>query len=266
MRVSPILILIALATLPTSLRAGRQTQHSEYTLVLQSSDLPEKDRQDILKNIDVSRCPLEAANEIVLQKARDLGYLQAQVEEQRQESNNHVQVTENIKAGIRYRLGTINVVKATVFTPDHLRREVPIAPGDVASRSEIVSGLERIRTLYGSKGYVNTVIVPVVTFDSRHGLVDFTFEVDEGRPSRLGELRLDGVEPYPGAAKQLTASWAPLREQLFNPSVIDKWLQANRLSCPSCTWQRNLSFIHRNVSGSTDLLDVTLEFPPHPLQ
>lgn len=245
MRVSPILILAMLAALPADLRAAQQKQHPSYTLVLQSSDLPEKDRQDILKSIDVSACPLEVMSEVVLSKVRDLGYVQSVTQEQRQESGNHIQLTETIKAGVRYRLRTINVVKSTVFTPDQLRKEVPIGPGDVLSPSRIANGQEQMRNLYASKGYI-AVITPVVCFDSQKQLADVTLEVDEGPPYHFGALLLNGVEPYPGAANQLTASWKPLRGQLFNPTAVDKWLQANKATCPSCT-ERDLTYALRDI-------------------
>jgi hypothetical protein len=265
MRMSPFLILAMLAASPANLRATEQEQHPSYTLVLRSSDLPEKDRQDILKNIDVSAYPPEVMSEVVLSKVRDLGYVQSVVQEQKQESDNHILLTETISAGIRYRLRTINVVKSTVFTSDQLRKEVPIDPSEALSSSQIGKGLEQIRNLYASKGYVDTVITPELRFDSQKQLADVTLEVDEGPPYHFGALFLKGVEPHPGAAKQLTASWAPLHGRLFNPSMLDKWLQANKTTCPSCT-ERDLTYTLRNVSRSSNVVDVTLELSPHPLQ
>ena len=227
-----------------------------------SSDLPEKDRQDILKSIDVSAYSPEVVSEVVLRKVRDLGYGQSEVQEQRQESDNHIQLTETIKAGVRYRVRSISIVKSTVFTADQLRKEVPIGPGDVFSPSRITGGLEQMRNLYASKGYI-AVITPVVCFDSQKQLADVTLEVEEGRPYRFGVLLLNGVEPYPGAAKRLTASWAPLHGQLFNPSMLDKWLQVIQTTCHSCT-QRNLIFTLSNISVSSNLVDVTLALPPYP--
>jgi hypothetical protein len=265
MQASPILILAMLTTPFSSWSAAQQPQPQAYTLVLRSADLPEKDRQSILASIDVSTCPALVVSEIVAQKARGLGCLQAAVEEQKQESGDRIQLTEDIRAGIRYRLREINFENATVFTPDQLRKVIPLNPGDVASGSGIINGLEGMRELYASKGYINAVMIPIPSFDSRQGLVDFTFDVDEGTPSQFGELLLNGVEPYPGAAKQLIASWQPLRGQLFNPSVLDKWLQTNKTGFASSK-DRNLAYKERNISSSSHLVDITLKLPPNPLQ
>ncbi len=254
-----------LAALPANLRAARQKQHPSYSLVLQSSDLPEKDRQDILNSIDVSACPVEVVSEMIVRKARDLGYLQAAVQEQKSESENRIQLTENITAGVRYRLRTLKVVKATLFTPDQLRSEVPIATGEIFSLSQFVKGLDRIRHLYATKGYIDAVAIPEPAFDPEKRLVNLTLEIDEGLPYHFGALLLNGAEPRPGAAKQLTASWKPLRGQLFNPSVIANWLQANKASCPSCT-ERDLTYTERNISSPSNFVDITLQLPPHPLQ
>ena len=261
---SPILIFAMMTAPLTNCGAVQQLQPQTYTLVLRSADLPEQDRQDILASTEVSACNALVVSEIVARKVRGLGYLQATVQEQEQEIDHHIQLTENITAGIRYRLRAIKVVRATVFPPDQLRKEVHLNPGDVASGSEIVNSLERIRVLYGNKGYVDTVITPTVCFDSRQGLVDVTLEMDEGKPYRFGELLLNGVEPYPGAAKQLTASWKPLRGQTFNLSLLDKWLRANQTGCPSCTAERNIKVAGHGILSSSNLLDVTLHLPPRP--
>lgn len=267
MRVSPIFIFAILAALPCGLPAAQQRPHPAYQIVLQSSDLPESDRLDILESIDVSKCPSAVVNEVVLSKVRDLGYLQAVATEQKQKIDDHLQLTENIKAGIRYRLRTLDIVNSKVFPAGQLRREVPIASGDVLSVARISKGVEQIQALYANKGYINTVIVPIPKFDSQKALADFTLEVDEGLPSRLGVLLLNGVEPYPGAAKQLIDSWKPLRGQLLNPSVIDQWLQANKTKtvCPSCTWI-DLFYRQRRTSSSSNFVDVTLQLPLHSLQ
>lgn len=271
MRATPKLVLIAVVASAGVLSA--QQQNPAYQVVLRSSDLPDNDRQNVLDSTMHSGWPSQYVRDFVMTKVRDLGYVKAGVEEQRQTNKGsdgieHLQLTETIHAGARYKVGTIQILKATVFTPDRLRGALRIAPGDVLAPSRVGETQEQIRELYASKGYINAVITPIVCFNDSKKLADISLELDEGMPHTFGELLLNGVEP--GVAKQLWASWKTLHGRTFSPSALDNWLQANRTICPTCTTPQNISVtLHDDTRINQPLIpvaDVTLKFPPQPPQ
>jgi outer membrane protein assembly complex protein YaeT len=49
-----------------------------------------------------------------------------------------------------------------------------------------------IRDTYGEVGYIETVIQPSVDFAEEPGTVELTFKVEEGRPVRIGQVRIEG--------------------------------------------------------------------------
>lgn len=274
MPATPKLVLAAAVAFSPFVRAVQQ-QNAPYELVLRSDGLSTQNLQEIHEATIRPGWPAEEVREMVGLKVRDLGYFNSKIEEQRQTvrgpgSLEHLQLTENIHLGTRYRIGSIKIEKATVFTSEELRRALSIAPGDLLLPDKVAKNIEQMQKLYGEKGYVNAVFVPVVCFNSSKQLADLSLTVDEGTLHRFGALLLNGVEPDPGVAKQLWASWKTLHGQMFKPSALDKWLQANRAICPSCTQPQNVTFNpHDDARGnqpSNPVVDVTLKFPPHPIQ
>jgi len=127
-------------------------------------------------------------------------------------------VTVKVKQGAQYRLGEIHFQKATIFPSLQLRNRFPLRRGDLFNVSKIQDGLDDLRKLYETKGYVNFAFaaVPEESRDESRRTIDLVVDVDEGRPYNFGQLYLDGVEPYAGAGKALLNSWKPLEGKRFN--------------------------------------------------
>lgn len=97
-------------------------------------------------------------------------------------------------AGPQYRLGDLNIVKATVFPTQQLRDLFPIQQGQIFSRVKIAKGLEALRRLYGTQGYINVTVVPTSEFDDNSGLANLTIDVDEGKQFRLRSMQMLGLD------------------------------------------------------------------------
>jgi outer membrane protein assembly factor BamA len=93
--------------------------------------------------------------------------------------------------------------------------------------TKIGKGLESLRKLYATEGYVDCVAVPEVLSDESRRTNDLVIDVDEGRPYDFGRLYLEGVEPHPGAREALMNSWKTLEGKRYNPVELQRWLLAN---------------------------------------
>lgn len=132
-----------------------------------------------------------------------------------------------VEQGAQYRLSDIHIQKAAVFPPTRLRSLFSLRRGEFFNMSKFGEGLENLRKLYATRGYVNCVATPVVSIDESRRTIDLVLDVDEGRPFDFGKLNLEGVEPYPGASKTLLNSWKPLEGKRYNPVELEHWLQAH---------------------------------------
>jgi outer membrane protein assembly factor BamA len=136
-------------------------------------------------------------------------------------------VTVKVKAGVQYRLDEIHFRRATVFSLDQLRSVFSLRQGDLFSPTRFSEGLDDLRKLYGTRGYVDMVASPVASIDESRRIIDLVLEVDEGQPFDFGKLYLEGVEPHPGAGKALLDLWKPLEGKRYNPVELQHWLLAN---------------------------------------
>jgi outer membrane protein assembly factor BamA len=85
-----------------------------------------------------------------------------------------------LESGKQYRLHDIHWTHATVFSREKLASLMPIHPGEVFGRAEIAEGLENVRKLYGSLGYINFICIPQPSIDEERGTITLDMDVDEG--------------------------------------------------------------------------------------
>jgi outer membrane protein assembly factor BamA len=164
---------------------------------------------------------------------RDRGYFKAVVDEpkfsfpKQVEGRRIANVTVRVEPGVQYRLGEIHVEKATVFPSARLRNLFLLRRGELFNATKIGKGLEDLRKLYATEGYVDCVATPEVVSDESRRTNDLVIDVDEGRPYDFGRLYLEGVEPHPGAGEALMNSWKTLEGKRYNPVELHRWLLAN---------------------------------------
>jgi hypothetical protein len=202
-------------------------------LVIESNGLPDADRERIIRLFQQKTYFQGEIGERIRGALRDVGYFKAVVDEPRfsfakqGDGRGTASVTVKVQSGAQYRLGEIRFQKTTVFPAVQLRDVFSQRNGDLFSATKFSRGLDDLRKLYSTRGYVNVVANPVPSIDESLRTIDLVLEVDEGQPFDFGKLYLEGVEPHPGAGKALLDSWKPLEGRRYNPVELQHWLLAN---------------------------------------
>jgi outer membrane translocation and assembly module TamA len=202
-------------------------------LVIESKSLPDADRERIVRFFQQKRYPEDEDEfrERIRQALRDLGYFKTVVDEPTfafpTKGRGIANVTVKVTPGAQYRLGEIRFERATVFPAAQLRNVFSERNGDLFNATEFSKGLDALRKLYSTRGYVNMVVNPVPSMNESLRTIDLVLDVDEGKAHDFGRLYLQGVEPHPGAGKALLDSWKPLEGKRFNSLELERWLQAN---------------------------------------
>ena len=97
-------------------------------------------------------------------------------------------VIASVVEGAQFRLRTLTLQNTT---PDHaltisaaiLRDQFHIRDGDLFNVGEIRAGLNRVRELYGARGYADTKAEPELKIDDASQRIDFIVHVNEGQLS-----------------------------------------------------------------------------------
>ena len=146
--------------------------------------------------------------EIARLEVRDLfrgkGYLDAEVDTPivARTQGGSLVITVNIKEGVLYRVGKISLSGITLFAETELWKTLndrtKLRTGDIADPMIIDRSAQALRDYYGSRGYINTTVRPVLNPVKRQeqgkaeGEVDVRFVFTEGNLVKIRNIDIRG--------------------------------------------------------------------------
>jgi outer membrane protein assembly factor BamA len=158
------------------------------------------------------------------------GYVKVQVEDPVMPTASEVDhkkvvpVNVVVTAGEKYRLRNIEFSSSREFQPSQMRALFPINDGDILDRDKVALGLENLRKLYGSRGFVNFSVVPGTEIDESARTIALKMDLDEGHQFLAGTLTVGGEESEPRAREKLLSTWKAYEGQIFDPQILVRFL------------------------------------------
>ncbi len=101
-------------------------------------------------------------------------------------------LTIPVEEGKQYRVGNVQVEGATVFPADFIKLHFKLQPGEVYNESRITKGLESLRELYGSRGYVQFTGFPIKKPVAESDVVDVTINLNEDKQYFVNRIEFKG--------------------------------------------------------------------------
>lgn len=120
---------------------------------------------------------------------QDNGYFKAAVKPSTEQlSDKHgthqFVITFDIDAGPHYRAGQIGFKNNHVLSAEELRSMFNLASGDIFSPAKIRQGLERMRSAYLKRRYLNFTPIPDDSIDESRHVISVVIDCDEGKQFR----------------------------------------------------------------------------------
>ncbi|MGB2937963.1 MAG: outer membrane protein assembly factor BamA [Phycisphaerae bacterium] len=128
----------------------------------------------------------------------DQGFLDVRVQRELAFNRDRTRLTIRIviEEGPRYQVRSVALADVERFSRSLLKKqmdqEIGMAPGEPYTAEKMRQAVRLVRETYGEVGHIDTVVRPVIDFAEEPGLVDVTFQVEEGRQVRIGEIRIEG--------------------------------------------------------------------------
>ena len=221
---------IALADEPAALKVTvHLTGCSKLTAAEQHQITTGIERRKFARSASLEATVAEIAERVRV-AVQDQGYFKAQVEPNFSIIRNGTEaqaldVSVAVQEGEQYRLKDITFGNEKAFPEAKLRRQFPLESGDIFDTEKIRLGLDGLRKLYGTRGYIDVTPVPDTRIDNATKSILLHIDVDEGLTFHFGKLIVTGEESVPGARDRLLAAWKPYEGSVYDGIIPPGFLR-----------------------------------------
>jgi outer membrane protein assembly factor BamA len=147
-----------------------------------------------------------------------------------------VDVSFPVTPGQQYKLKSLQWSGNQAIPTETLAKMVRLEPDQPANMVRLNDSLAEIQKLYGSKGYVTSMITPQPSFDDTAGTVAITLEVKEGPVFHMGDLEFRGLDN--GLTAKLRNAWKIRPGEIYNSTYLSEYLPAaQRLLPATLDWE-----------------------------
>jgi outer membrane protein insertion porin family len=98
-----------------------------------------------------------------------------------------VTIEAEVVEGSQFKVGEISFSGYRAFSPDKLRQQFPLKIGATFERGKVAAGLESLRKLYGTNGYLDLIVVPESQPGS-NAIMKLSLTIQEGPQYRLDKV------------------------------------------------------------------------------
>jgi outer membrane protein assembly factor BamA len=147
----------------------------------------------------------------------------------------------DVVEGSKFRIGEISFGGFRAFSAQKLRQQFPLKTGAVFERRKVAAGLESLRKLYGTAGYLDFTTIPE-TQPGSNGLVSLRLAIEEGPQYRLDKVEFIGKKEM---ISTLQVQWKLSQGSVYDATYVDRYIEANRDFLPE-------GFVRNDVQIATD--------------
>ncbi|SCA58446.1 hypothetical protein AB751O23_AC_00040 [Chlamydiales bacterium SCGC AB-751-O23] len=146
---------------------------------------------------------------------QNLGYADVKIDikiEDVPEKKEKIKVTIVVQKGDQYRVKEVGFTGNELYSDAVVKSLLVVEAKGVYSPQQVYKTAEKIRHLYGKKGYIDCAVSQAVELDSEERLFSVHFTIKEGSPYRVGLVKVFGNDR--------TKTSVILHETLINPGEL----------------------------------------------
>ncbi len=101
-------------------------------------------------------------------------------------------ITIKVEENEQYKVGDVKITGSKAFTEDQVKFVLGLIPGQIYNETQLRTGFDNLKKLYGARGYINFTPLPIHDFDEQKKLVNLTINVDEDRQFLVNRIAFSG--------------------------------------------------------------------------
>jgi outer membrane protein assembly factor BamA len=140
-----------------------------------------------------------------------------------------VTLEAEVAEGPKFKVGEITFVKNHAFSAEKLRQQFPLKIGAVFERGKVAAGLDSLRKLYGTSGYLDFTAIPE-TQPGSNAIMNLNLDIEEGPQYRLDKVEFVGKKEM---VSRLQVQWKMAEGSVYDQTYLDQYLEANRDFLPA---------------------------------
>jgi len=175
---------------------------------------------------------------------------------QSEENEVLVDVTFPVDPGPQYKVTEIVISGNKIFPGDTLRKLIQLKIDQPADAIELAQDIDSIKSLYGTRGYMDTAAKLAPELDDSQHTVKYRLTINEGDVFKMGDLEILGLESH--TKDRLQNNWTLLAGDTYNSAYTRRFVsQALKDVLTKGDWNTD---IHETLDRKDKTVDVTLRF------
>ena len=163
-----------------------------------------------------------------------------------------------VEPGVQFRLSTMDWVGNQAFPASALEKFVTVQPGQPANLLQLQQGLEQMKKLYSTRGYMRIEYKVEPHLNPAAKTASFMVHVKEGAVYHFGELNIEGLDKK--AAARLRDQWTIRPGEPFDTSYEAHFLKDTQPDLPPGTkWS---IVVEEHLNESDKSVDLTIRYVP----
>ncbi len=163
-----------------------------------------------------------------------------------------------VEPGIQFRLSTVDWFGNQAFPASALEKFVTVQPGQPANLLQLQQGLEQMKKLYSTRGYMRIEYKVEPHLNPAAKTASFMVHVKEGAVYHFGELNIEGLDKK--AAARLRDQWTIRPGEPFDTSYEAHFLKDTQPDLPPGTkWS---IVVEEHLNESDKSVDLTIRYVP----
>jgi outer membrane protein assembly factor BamA len=171
-----------------------------------------------------------------------------------------VAISLPVESGVQFHFTTLDWGGNKAFTAAELEKSVALQPGQPANLLQLQQGLEHIKRIYSTRGYMKIGYKIEPHLDPAAKTASFTVHVLEGAVYHFGELTFEGLDSK--AAARLRDQWTIRPGEPFDTEYEARFLRESQPPPPPRPSNKWSIVVEEHMNESDKTVDLTIRYVP----